>query len=322
MAYRLIADDVLNILGESAVILSPDGRVEQANIAFLSSFKKAIADVQNRPLWELGGIWANSSLGKAFDYLRSEPEATLHNVEVEHDFQDEIGVRHLRLNARRVVNHFHEGHSEHIFLAIDDITERSRCEIENRRLRADAMDVANQRNLLLKDVFSSATEGRMTLCLSESDLPVFGEQCTETIELSLSALKNMRGKVREMSGQIQIPEIRVDDFESAVGEAAMNAVIHGGGGIARIYRMRGNAPKIQILIKDNGPGISVSDLPRAVLETGFSSKGTMGQGFRIILRTIDHLYLLTGNEGTTLILEQGRECPTASWLLALEDSLF
>jgi anti-sigma regulatory factor (Ser/Thr protein kinase) len=92
----------------------------------------------------------------------------------------------------------------------------------------------------------------------------------------------------------------------------MNAVVHGGGGTATLFGDV-EAGRVQVWVEDAGKGIDLGLLPRATLERGFSSAGTLGQGFWMMIQTCDRLFLLTGPQGTTLVLEQGREAPLPAW---------
>ena len=101
-------------------------------------------------------------------------------------------------------------------------------------------------------------------------------------------------------------EIRIFDTKMAVGEAAMNAINHANGGTATVYVDDTQAkPMVQVWIEDNGKGISLDSLPRAALEAGYSSAGTLGQGFHLMLRTADVIWIRTTPTGTTIVIEQG-----------------
>lgn len=320
MVNRLIANDVLDTLRESALVLSPEGHIEQVNSAFLSLFNKGLSEVQNRPLWDIEEVGKSTVWKRLFDEVRSTPEGIVRAFNIEHyPSKGDLPI-HLQLNACRLVGEESTGNTARIFVAMDDVTEQRRVERENRQLRAAAEDTAQQKNELIREVFAAATEGKLLLCLSDEDLPRAAGTCTEPIYLTLSTLRETRMLVRDFCTRIGICDMRIDDFESAVGEAAMNAVIHGGGGVVRIFLLPGDTEKVQVWIMDNGDGIALEDLPRALLETGFSSKGTMGQGFRIILRTADRSYLYTGRTGTTIVLEQEKEPPLAAWLRSLDNT--
>ena len=60
---------------------------------------------------------------------------------------------------------------------------------------------------------------------------------------------------------------------------------------------------------DHGKGITLENLPNATLKKGYTTAGTMGQGMKMMLQTVDRIFLLTGAAGTTVVLEQQREPP-------------
>ena len=67
-------------------------------------------------------------------------------------------------------------------------------------------------------------------------------------------------------------------------------------------------------IEDTGNGIAVNTLHRATLERGFTTAGSMGHGFWMMLKTADRVWLLTGAGGTTVVIEQDRAEPDPAWL--------
>ena len=90
----------------------------------------------------------------------------------------------------------------------------------------------------------------------------------------------------------------------AASEAGMNAIVHAGGGTGQVaVNTHGT---VQVRIVDYGAGITLENLPRAAMERGFSTKATLGYGLKMLLETIDRLFLLTGPTGTTLVMEQDR----------------
>lgn len=134
-----------------------------------------------------------------------------------------------------------------------------------------------QQRRFVREMLASVTEGRLRLCDDATDLP---------------------------------------DLLTAVGEAGMNAVRHGGGGTGRVHA-DSERGVVQVWIQDHGKGIRQEDLHRATLEKGWSGGGSLGHGFFLMLRTVDHTYLLTGDSGTTVVLEQEQSAPHPSWLTTL-----
>lgn len=197
-----------------------------------------------------------------------------------------------------------------------DVTDFRRSEAENARLVQEVQRAAAQQRAFLRDILRSVTEGRLHLCEPgdgnslPSPLP---RPVGPSLALTMESLRYLRRQTQQAGQEAHLPDDRTHDFVAAVGEAGMNAVVHAGGGEARVYADPDKG-RVQVWIHDRGKGIALDSLHRATLERGYSSAGTMGQGFWVMLKTADRVYLLTGPGGTTLILEQNREAPLPPWL--------
>jgi anti-sigma regulatory factor (Ser/Thr protein kinase) len=121
----------------------------------------------------------------------------------------------------------------------------------------------------------------------------------------------LRKSVALLAQNLGLSNLRIMDLETAVGEAAMNAVRHAAGGEALV---RGDAETglMQVWIEDAGTGIAEDMIHRAV-ERGFTTGG-FGQGFFLMRSCGDRVYLLTGPRGTTVVLEVERNEPDPAWL--------
>jgi len=178
-------------------------------------------------------------------------------------------------------------------------------------------DVTEQRSAELKqrqftrDVLFSVTEGRLRLCQTPDDLPAPLAEA-QPIGLTTEALSEVRRRVRETAAAAGFPDDRTMGLMSAASECAMNAVTHGGeSGEARIV-IAPDGATLQVWITDQGRGIDVAELPKATLMKGYSGSGGaggFGHGFFLMLAHVDTIYLLTGLEGTTVVLEQHKEPP-------------
>jgi anti-sigma regulatory factor (Ser/Thr protein kinase) len=158
-------------------------------------------------------------------------------------------------------------------------------------------------NKILSCALANATDGKLHLCSSEADFPALGRMIVQPIRLSMDeSMGDLRHLTKQYAAKENIPMERQQDLETAVGEAATNAVVHGGGGTGSVFAVPGQ--KIQVCIHDNGSGIIEENLPKAMLIRGFSTKDTLGHGMKMILQAVDRVYLLTGVHGTTIILEQ------------------
>jgi anti-sigma regulatory factor (Ser/Thr protein kinase) len=127
----------------------------------------------------------------------------------------------------------------------------------------------------------------------------------------------MRDTVEMFADRAGFPAERKYDLITATGEAAMNAIVHGGEGTAVFSA---SEDSIMVRIQDTGPGIEIDRIPQATLERGYTTAGSFGHGFKLMLKMIDRLWLLTGQEGTTVILEQSRHESQPDWFKALLDS--
>ncbi|MES2460889.1 MAG: PAS domain S-box protein [Armatimonadota bacterium] len=198
---------------------------------------------------------------------------------------------------------------------LESIAQRLWVSLENLRvLHSEKENVSRQRRFL-REILSSLTEGRLQLCDTSDDLPAPMTPASPALTLTAASLRGLRKDTESAAERVGMPPDRCQDLLTAVGEAGMNAVVHGGGGQARVHTddRRG---VVQVWISDNGTGISEEALPYA-LEIGKSSAGSLGHGFWLILKTADRVWLQTGAGGTTVVLEQERATPDPFWMKGL-----
>jgi len=166
-------------------------------------------------------------------------------------------------------------------------------------------EAGRREHAFVRDVLASVTEGKLWLCASAAELPAQGHQVGETVALTpktgLYALRRLAESVAIAAGH---SAARQNDLMIAASEAGMNAIVHAGGGTGQVAVNAHGTVQVQIV--DYGAGITLENLPRAALERGFSTKATLGHGLKMLLETIDRLFLLTGPTGTTLVMEQDR----------------
>lgn len=186
-------------------------------------------------------------------------------------------------------------------------------DITTRREAEEALrQVGTRQRAMLRDVFASVTEGKFSLCMTRADLPPLLTRFADPVPLSCTGgIRELRQQSISACQAAGIPDVRLHDLETAVGEAAMNAVVHSDTGLGRVFlHERGT---VQVWVEDEGEGIAVADLPNATLRRGYSTAGTMGHGFKMILSAVDRVHLLTGGAGTTVVIEQDRTAPVADW---------
>jgi anti-sigma regulatory factor (Ser/Thr protein kinase) len=174
-----------------------------------------------------------------------------------------------------------------------------------RATAAESTSALRQR-AFLRDVLGAVTAGRLNLCLDHEDLPDPLPEPTHPEQmLSSGGLGRLRTAALQAAVRCGLPRERAMDLVIAAGEAGMNAIVHAGGGTAQVFADPGRGV-VQVWIADHGQGIGDYDLPRATLERGFTTAGSLGCGFPMMLQTVDRVHLLTRAGGTVIVLEQGR----------------
>lgn len=170
-----------------------------------------------------------------------------------------------------------------------------------------------QQKRFVREMLASVTEGKLCLCDSSQELSGVLPPVSDVVELTPATLRTLRKYVESVADALQLTRERTQDLVTAVGEAGMNAIRHGGGGTGRVHADTDHRV-VQVWIQDHGKGIRQEDLHRATLEKGWSGSGSLGHGFYLMLRTVDRTYLLTGEQGTTVVLEQEAAPPLPAWL--------
>lgn len=187
--------------------------------------------------------------------------------------------------------------------------------------KREAERIERLRKQLLSDVLFSVTNGRIRFCDQaeiEKEWPLL--QGPEAIECETD-IPRIRAIARAAALEAGMELDRARDFELCASEAATNALVHGKGGFAELGCRSG---RLRIRVCDRGRGINPEDLPKATLQAGWSKhtdgdglpeldgfgkvkRMSAGLGFTLINKMADQIFLSTGREGTTLILEMAVE---------------
>jgi anti-sigma regulatory factor (Ser/Thr protein kinase) len=199
---------------------------------------------------------------------------------------------------------------KHIDQLMLEVAARERAEAENRYLLQELQHTTEQQRRFLRDVLASVTEGHLRFCESTEDLPPRPERPLYQEKLTAEGLKDLRHIIAKVLQENQFPEDIIAETQMATHEGAMNALVHGKNGVVTVYLIEGKEGQtLQVWIEDQGQGIDMETLPRATLEGGFSSVGTLGQGFKMMLRTADTVWMRTNQNGTTVVIEKGKNPP-------------
>jgi anti-sigma regulatory factor (Ser/Thr protein kinase) len=174
---------------------------------------------------------------------------------------------------------------------------------------------AGQQAQFFHNVLYSVTDGRFRFHADETGLPVPLGEMVPITRISRENLSDARHRIAAASSKLGFSSDRTEVLSTTIGEAMMNAVVHGADATVETF---GDKSAVQVWIRDHGVGISLEDLPSATLRQGWSSRGTLGMGFSIILSLTDGFDLVTSNAGTTAVITVYSEPtkPNAPFLFA------
>ncbi|WP_172249648.1 ATP-binding protein [Saccharibacillus deserti] len=88
---------------------------------------------------------------------------------------------------------------------------------------------------------------------------------------------------------------RIRQIKLAASEAATNVLKHALGGEVTLF-VREHA--LQVLVRDDGSGIALHELPKTFAVSGCSSKKSLGRGFGVMYASADRIFLHTDAKGT------------------------
>ena len=120
---RRFAENIVNTIRESLLVLDSKMRVVTANRSFLDTFRSVPEETEGKILFELGnGQW---DIPELRELLREiiDRKKTFKDYLVEHRFP-EIGFKRMLLNARMLLDE--ENQEDRLLLAIEDITDTNR----------------------------------------------------------------------------------------------------------------------------------------------------------------------------------------------------
>ena len=177
-----------------------------------------------------------------------------------------------------------------------EVRERS-----SRRADEEYQEDAKNCRLTLRAELSDLTNGAFRLCNNSGDLPRQAPSPCDSVQLSPPTLAGLRHHVMEAATKIGMTKDHCHDLTIAASEAAMNAIMHGSDGVGQVGITTTGC--VQVWIRDSGKGIPREHLRDVALTSDFATAGTLGEGFEM-MQIVDRLWLLTGPDGTTIILEQ------------------
>lgn len=168
------------------------------------------------------------------------------------------------------------------------------------------VDVTEQRNLeshkreFYRRTIEAATDGKLIIC-EKNEIYQLAGTAIKSWELSSKAqVSRAVSEVKDFALEAGMAGKRVYDYLGCLTEAAANVIKHAKNGTMSLHR---TDDAVICVFADNGPGIMAMSLPNVALTRGYSTTGTLGMGYKVMIHFADRVYLSTGPEGTVVAIE-------------------
>lgn len=170
-----------------------------------------------------------------------------------------------------------------------------------RRQTEDALREAeaHKRDFYRKTILA-ATRGKLLISEPEVIKAVAGAAVATLDIRTLNDLVEARRVARNAAESEGMERVQIRNLLMAVGEATSNVIKHAGEGAMSVHRTDNG---LMVIVTDRGSGIDGLNLPDVALTMGYSTAGTGGMGYNMIIASSDKVYLATGPEGTTVAMQ-------------------
>lgn len=146
----------------------------------------------------------------------------------------------------------------------------------------------------------AATEGKLFISEKQEIEKMAGIALASWQADTPSVMYNAIQEAMQIAAKSGMDENRLFEFRGCITEAMANVVKHAKGGLMTLHKIDDS---LIALISDTGPGIGTMALPKLALTKYYSTAGTLGMGFKLMIHFADRIYLATGPEGSTVAVE-------------------
>lgn len=288
---------VINSIAQGVFVLDTEGRIITMNPAVMKLYNGSAADVIGHRLDSLIGKSDISCLdGSPAPSIpdlvgRVTRGETIENLELLTTRRDNGRSFMGSYSASSVMDS--SGMPALTVILVSDITERVVSEQRGKELDRHKMEFY-RRTLL------AATNGRLVITDESSIAEIAGEPAVSWDITSAGDIAAIRHRIADIADEHGMDDLRINRFIVSIGEAATNAVKHAKSGKASVHQ---TAYSMIFIVSDRGAGIATLNLPDLALRERYSTAGTLGMGYKVILSFCDKVYLSTSPDGTTVALE-------------------
>lgn len=173
---------------------------------------------------------------------------------------------------------------------------------KDRRHAEEALEEEQRHRIdFYRRTIEAATDGKLVVCDREDIERLAGPAVAKWTLEKPEELGTIRHEVIELATSAGMDEERISTFVVAIGEAGTNALKHAAGGTVSLHRTR---DALICVVEDHGPGIQALDIPDVALTRGYSTAGTLGMGYKMMISLADRVYLATGPDGVKVAIVQ------------------
>lgn len=210
---------------------------------------------------------------------------------------DRTGIDMMRAGAKDFIL---KNNLSRLPLAVE--REIAEAGVRKQRHQAEqALQEAEQhRQEFYRRTIYAATDGKLIICEKEEIDTIAGSAIASWDISDKDSLRIMFSDVKKIAREQGMEEMQIPYLMGCVVESAVNATKHAGAGHASLHRTDCG---LLFKVSDNGPGIGALSLPDVALTKGYSTAGTLGMGYKIIIDSARKVYLATGPDGTTVAAE-------------------
>ncbi|GAA0465094.1 ATP-binding protein [Alkalibacillus silvisoli] len=219
--------------------------------------------------------------GLFFDYAYKIVDWCERHKDVEAEINS-LDASELMKQALITVYHKHKYDLNHLTV----INKPNYEENQEWQIYREAMYAASQEKFLLisKQELDECYNGEILAAqtiLDRQDIPICRQKTTQALE------------------SLQVNQTELRSWLLVVSEAVTNVLKHADSGSMVIIN---GEDEVRIIVKDNGRGYPIKELPNLILLSGFSTKQSLGQGFTLMMKIVDLISLYTDHNGSSIVL--------------------
>ena len=170
----------------------------------------------------------------------------------------------------------------------------SKIRAERRQAQEALLEEQRHRLEFYRRTIEAATEGKLVVCDREDIERIAGSLVASWTLNKPEELGEIRHAIEEMAASLGMDRESIGKFVVSIGEAGANALKHAEGGLMSLHRAD---DALICVVEDSGPGIQALDIPDVALTRGYSTAGTLGMGYTMMISLADRIYLAADPDG-------------------------